>query len=209
MGGFFLLAVGGGFGQAFKSCRRNFCRTTLPRDHASAWYPLRPSNPLPIAQRRPAPMLPRSMRRGSLRWEEDSVRRSKVAVATFAARPCLATTQVRGTRSGLRIPFPSRNDDPRRCCPAACAAARCGGRRIRTSDTLRYACFQNKCFRPLSHPTLMVDRIHSFLYHGDRGLGERQHETRGLGTRDRLLSDRHERKGAYGPQDPYHRRGAL
>src|SRR3989344_3778339 len=29
-----------------------------------------------------------------------------------------------------------------------------GGRRIRTSDTLRYACFQNKCVRPLRHPTL-------------------------------------------------------
>src|SRR3990167_8169400 len=29
----------------------------------------------------------------------------------------------------------------------------CGGGRIRTSDTFRYGGFQDRCFRPLSHPT--------------------------------------------------------
>ena len=46
------------------------------------------------------------MRRG-----RDSVRRSKLAAASLAARPCLATPQVRGASSGFRIPTYSRNDE--------------------------------------------------------------------------------------------------
>ncbi len=69
-----------------------------------------------------------------LRRGRDSVRRSKIAVAILAARPCLATPQVRGARCGFRIPpSSSKNIITRRMRRARYF---CGPSRVRTFQCL-------------------------------------------------------------------------